>query len=227
MDWFAPIDIYCERLGPGFWAEPLNAVSNAAFLVAAALAAARMRRARRHDRPVALLVALVALIGIGSFLFHTFANRWSMLADTLPIALFIYFYLGLALRRFLGLGLIATLVGLVAFAGLSAGLEAGLRPLLGGSAGYVPALLAMLGIGGVLRARSAPPGAMLLAAGAVFAVSLGFRIADLPLCDANPAGTHFLWHVLNGTTLGILLMAALAVPRHAPAARPAAGPPTG
>lgn len=25
------IDIYCERLGPGLWAEPLNALTNAAF----------------------------------------------------------------------------------------------------------------------------------------------------------------------------------------------------
>ena len=35
MDWMAPLDGYCERLGPGLWAEPLNFLSNAAFLVAA------------------------------------------------------------------------------------------------------------------------------------------------------------------------------------------------
>ena len=29
------IDIYCERLEPGLWAEPLNAVTNAAFFIAA------------------------------------------------------------------------------------------------------------------------------------------------------------------------------------------------
>lgn len=29
------IDIYCERIDPTFWAEPLNAVSNGAFLIAA------------------------------------------------------------------------------------------------------------------------------------------------------------------------------------------------
>ncbi len=26
-DWTAPVDDYCERLGVGFWAEPLNASS--------------------------------------------------------------------------------------------------------------------------------------------------------------------------------------------------------
>ena len=45
MDWFRYIDIYCERTAPGFWDEPLNAVSNAAFLIAAIAAAARRRRA--------------------------------------------------------------------------------------------------------------------------------------------------------------------------------------
>lgn len=31
MDWNGYLDLYCERLIPGFWGEPLNAVSNAAF----------------------------------------------------------------------------------------------------------------------------------------------------------------------------------------------------
>ena len=31
MDLNAPLLLYCERLGPGLWAEPLNAVSNLAF----------------------------------------------------------------------------------------------------------------------------------------------------------------------------------------------------
>jgi hypothetical protein len=33
--WSIPIDLYCERVSPSFWAEPVNAVSNLAFLIAA------------------------------------------------------------------------------------------------------------------------------------------------------------------------------------------------
>ena len=33
--WLTPIDNYCERLGPGLWAEPLNAATNGAVLAAA------------------------------------------------------------------------------------------------------------------------------------------------------------------------------------------------
>ena len=32
---FETIDNYCERIGDGFWAEPLNAITNLAFILAA------------------------------------------------------------------------------------------------------------------------------------------------------------------------------------------------
>jgi hypothetical protein len=44
--WLTPIDNYCERFGPGFWMEPLNAATNGAFL-AAALYALMLRRHMR------------------------------------------------------------------------------------------------------------------------------------------------------------------------------------
>ena len=37
------IDAYCERLGPAFWAEPVNALTNAAFPIAAWVAWRRWR----------------------------------------------------------------------------------------------------------------------------------------------------------------------------------------
>jgi hypothetical protein len=36
--WSTPLDLYCERTDLSFWAEPVNALSNAAFLIAAAFA---------------------------------------------------------------------------------------------------------------------------------------------------------------------------------------------
>ena len=210
MDWTQPIDAYCERLGAGFWTEPLNAISNLAFLVAAAAGFALWRRAGGRDRPVYLLAGLVAVIGIGSFLFHTFANRWSSLADVLPIALFIYAYFFLALHRLVGLGRWAAGLGTAAFLGGSILSEPLFAGMVGSSAGYVPALLAMLGIGGYLVAAGHRAGPAVLAAGTVFVVSLGLRMADAPLCADWPLGTHFLWHVLNAVTLGLLLAAAVA-----------------
>jgi hypothetical protein len=88
--WLTPVDNYCERTDAGFWSEPLNALTNGAFILAAAFGFCLWRRAGGRDWPGLWLIAVVLLVGIGSFLFHTLANRWSRLADVLPIAVFIY-----------------------------------------------------------------------------------------------------------------------------------------
>ena len=117
-----------------------------------------------------------------------------------------------ALRRFVGLGWIAVGAFLLLFLALTFLIEAMLRPLLSGSAAYAPALLALVVTGSVLAARSHRVGRYLLAAAAVFFVSLTLRTLDEPLCSVLPSGTHFLWHLINAATLAILLVAAA---RHA------------
>src|SRR6056297_761416 len=91
MEWMRQIDGYCERLDPGYWAEPINAVTNAAFVLAALI---MWRRLGDAPLPLArVLVAILAAIGLGSFLFHTHAQVWSALADVLPIMAFVLVYL--------------------------------------------------------------------------------------------------------------------------------------
>lgn len=119
MDWTAPIDAYCERLDATFWSEPVNAVTNAAFLVAALLAFRDWRARGQGDPAALLLIVIVALVGIGSFLFHTFATRWAALADVLPIALFINIYFCLALRRLVRLSWPFAVFGTLLFLGAS------------------------------------------------------------------------------------------------------------
>src|SRR3546814_1971004 len=90
------IDLYCERVGPGLWAEPLNLVTNLAFILAGVLLVVALRRAEpavRRDPAIIGLAVLVLVVGIGSGLFHSFATRWAALAAVIPIALFILFYL--------------------------------------------------------------------------------------------------------------------------------------
>ncbi len=63
MGWFEQVDGYCERLGPGYWAEPVNAVTNAAFLIAAAVV-----WRQTAGLPLARALAIVlAVIGVGSY----------------------------------------------------------------------------------------------------------------------------------------------------------------
>ena len=220
--WLTPIDSYCERLGPGFWAEPLNAATNAAFIAAALYAVVLWRRAGARDWPSLWLIAVTFIIGTGSFLFHTFANRWSLLADVLPIAVFIYSYFLLAMRRYLRLKLVAAIVVTALFLGfnLSFGrLWASVLPgvTLNGSVGYIPAALALLGVGFMCSFMNvAGAGMALLGATCIFVMSLLFRSVDGAICSMVPVGTHFLWHGLNALVLFILMKAAIDHPKKRP-----------
>lgn len=220
--WWEPIDAYCERTDASFWSEPINAVTNFAFLVAALVCARELARVGRPDPVAALLIALIALIGIGSFLFHTVATRWAALADVLPIALFIHLYLWAALRRFLAVPPLAALAVVVAFFVLSrlavaalAGPLGQLSPTLASSAGYLPAALAIFVVAAFAGRGREEVRQSLAGTGLIFLVSLTFRSADLALCSAWGLGTHWLWHLLNAVVLArlTLLLVRAAPPR--------------
>ncbi len=221
--WKDRIYSYCERgSDAGFWAEPWNAYTNFAFHIAALFALSLWISAPggRRGAVELLLILLVAVIGTGSFLFHTLANRWSAMADVVPIALFMVVYVAYALRRFARFNWFFVLLGLAAFFGALyyAGqmrCEGG-RLCLSGSVAYLPAFgaLLLMGLGLSLFGRRAP-GAYLLAGSAVFAVSLTFRTFDRAWCgrfeflDFGHVGTHFGWHIFNALLLYLLLRAAI------------------
>ena len=218
MRWTAPIDAYCERTGPEYWSEPVNAITNAAFLIAAAVMAYRLRG---QNLPLAwALVGVLAAIGIGSYLFHTHANRLTALMDVLPILGFILLYVFVASSDMLGARPMvagAVTLGFVPYAAATVPLFA-LIPGIGSSAGYAPVPLLILIYAAILRQR-APATARGLALGAaVLIISLTARTLDEPLCHAMPFGTHFMWHILNAGMLGwmIEVYRRHLGPRHAP-----------
>lgn len=203
MDWSSPVDNYCERLDASFWAEPLNALSNASFLLAGLLLLLQWRRTTPHYISGFLLALNVLAIGIGSFLFHTFANRWSALADVLPIAVFIHLYFLLALRTYLVFTWWLAALATLAFFAASPLVTWAASPVIGSSAAYVPALLAILGVGFAARQRTIRR--TLLITGGLFGISIYYRAIDLPLCDVHQQGTHARWHLLNGVVLYLLV----------------------
>ncbi|GGF58715.1 Ceramidase [Mameliella alba] len=201
MDWTRAVDGYCERLGSEFWAEPVNAVTNAAFVLAALV---MWRRTFGLGR---VLCAILAAIGIGSFLFHTFAQPWAGLADVLPILVYVLVYIYGANRDFWGLGRWASLALtalFIPYAAVTAPLF-GMIPGLGGTSSYAPVPLLIAIYAALLRNR-APGTARGLAIGvAILLASMLARTLDEPLCNVIPLGTHFLWHVLNAVMLGWMI----------------------
>ena len=183
----SPVDNYCERLDASYWSEPLNAITNASFILAA-LICWRIIGDRR-DLGARLLTLVLAAIGVGSFLFHTHAQTWAALADVIPIQLFILIYVYFSTVRFFDLprwtGLVAVALFIPYAALTSRGIEALAGPL-NGSVGYAPVPILIAAYAVALRTR-APATARGLAIGAgILVVSLVFRTLDAAVCPALP-----------------------------------------
>ncbi len=227
MDWMTPIDLYCERLGPGYWAEPINAISNISFLLAALWGAITARQRGVNNPAIIVLLILAALIGIGSYLFHTHANHWSELADVIPIWSFVALYVLVSVHLIGGvrpgrLAAIAAIVGAITTVVLLATTSAPAEhehvaaphehSLLNGSGQYAPALIALLVFTFLTWRRRHPIAPWVMWATLAFVVSLIFRTVDLHLCTSVPFGTHFVWHLMNGLMVALLLQALIRAP---------------
>ena len=199
---------YCERLDAGFWAEPVNVISNIFFIVFAYLAYRYLRQskldAENQFSPILLILTLLA-IGIGSFLWHTYASRWAELADVIPITIFMHLYLYFFARNIVRLGTVFSLLFLLSFVGVNYLFSAFVDPkLLNGSITYVPALLYLFAMMGSMG-RS-PYLKDFIVSILIFIVSMGFRTIDFMVCDLITTGTHALWHTLNAVFLYRLIV---------------------
>ena len=202
----AYIDLYCERLDPGLVAEPLNAATNLAFFAAAWM----LWRETRHDgaRPpeYPLLIGLIVAIGIGSALFHTFAETWAMVADLVPIMLFQLAFLWTYARRVMKWQNAPSAALIAGF--LAVALYGRQFPqVANGSMIYAPAIAVLLALGVYHWLRGGVGRGLLLVATGAFIASLTFRTVDSAVCPNFPLGTHFLWHLINPLVLYLCVRA--------------------
>jgi hypothetical protein len=225
--------LYCERgTSVALGGEPINAVSNVAFVLAALMGLQLLEWRPRAEQTADhfLLIGFVALIGIGSFAFHLFATQETELLDVMPIAVFTLVYLGFALNRFLGVPpgwMVLLVIGFTAIMAAASQVKCwdggigfpgpevqGVKSCLNGSVFYLPALGALIVVGLLLEERRHPAAPYVLWAAAIFAISLTLRSLDLALCDkvlieGQEVGTHAVWHVLTALALFLLLRASL------------------
>jgi hypothetical protein len=211
-------DEYCERIDAGFWSEPVNAITNFAIIIAGLMALRLYHRSfplhgNRHRPSVLLLVLLVVLTGIGSFLYHTFAQVWAAWADLLPIGAFIYAYHAVFLRRILAFRYIYITQYVFMFFLFSFLLMKAYGPeTLNGSIGYLPALISFFVVWTFMYVEGRPGTRLFGATAVIFLVSVFFRTIDQEICAMFPLGTHFLWHLLNSVVLYCLLKLVIQLP---------------
>jgi hypothetical protein len=234
MDWSSSVWLTCERgVSTAFWAEPVNAASNIIYFIVAVAALHIYRRLPIVQKSAdhLLLIGLVFLIGLGGVLFHLFANQWSEMFHMVPVVLFFMVYLAYAMNRFLEVppgwvGVLTGLFVLLTIAALTmtcAFLDQSLQPswtkdgatsCLNGSGGHLPALLSVALVGYFAYRREHKAASSLLLASAVFIVALFFHTIDHYFCNqtvvmGHNTGSHFLWHILNGVMLFVLLRTSL------------------
>jgi hypothetical protein len=151
------------------------------------------------------MAILVILIGLGSFSFHTFANRLTGLLDVLAIALYLVAFAFLIpkqwSRNWLLIQLGSVLMLIVSIV-LAQSLMSYLKPALPWlpSGMYLGAWLALIMFALVTQYSNKASARFLWLAVIVFPASLLSRQLDMPLCDSI-GGTHWLWHLFNGLTL--------------------------
>jgi len=195
------IDIYCERLAPGLLAEPLNAATNLAFIIAGFFALALARKENAMNWRSATLITLIFAMGVGSTLFHTFATFWAMMTDVLPILAFQIVFIQIYAQRVMGLHCKWTFPLLGLFFFLMWGSMQLPRDWLNGTLEYAPALIFVTAFGLYHLKNASREKCGLLAAAAVFVISMTLRSIDNQICVILPTGTHFLWHCLNAIVL--------------------------
>ncbi|MDJ0832795.1 MAG: ceramidase domain-containing protein [Gammaproteobacteria bacterium] len=206
------IDIYCERLGPGLWAEPVNALTNLAFFISAFMVWVLAKQRELLSTSSWLLIILIVGIGLGSGLFHSFATGWARLLDELSILMFQIVFLWLYCQYVISLRVLLTGCAVLAFVLISL-IMPQFSHLLNGSLAYAPALAVLLVLAIYHYRHAGTERRILLWAVLVLALSLSLRTIDIALCESFALGTHFLWHVLNGLVLylvtrGLLLQQA-------------------
>ncbi len=191
------VDGYCERVAPGLWGEPLNDLSNLAFLVAAVL----VWRLAAGDRVGRLLAVLIGLVFVASSVFHLLATRWAGAADSGAILVFVLVSAVVFVREYWSRRW--AWVAVPGFLALTV-----VTVVLGGGL-YLSALIGLGVFAALLAVKRDTAWTHFAVAGAIFALSLSLRTLDRDVCDYVPVGTHFLWHLLNGLVLYLVSRAAI------------------
>lgn len=198
---------YCERVEPGWFAEPLNTVAAFAFLLAAIqLWRHCLRDGQRQERVLVLLIVLVGGIGLTAALEHASGHSFRVALVLIPLALWTLLFWEAYLRRVLRLAG-GSLIGVWSVSLAIAMGALFILPLqhFGGVFQLTPLL--MLVVAGIALSSAIDRRLMrdFLLAAALLLLGLVFWVLDGPVCGWLVVGTHWLWQLLAAGVLYVLV----------------------
>jgi hypothetical protein len=164
------------------------------------------------------MAILLILIGLGSFSFHTYANRLTGLFDVLAIALYLVAFAFLIPKQWskssiwIQLGSVLVLIICIVLTQLLIGTLKPAFPWLPPGM-YLGAWLTLIIYALVTQSSNSQAARFLWLAIIIFPFSLMSRQLDIPLCDFT-GGSHWLWHLINGLTLYLSSYGLCSKPHH-------------
>jgi len=206
------MSVYCETGIGVLLTQPVNTISNVALLIFAFFAYRLVASHKIQSKTIRSLPMILAAIGLGSLAWHAAPHPFTNFLDTFSIAIFVFILFYLLMQKFLKKRLVlwGVLLTVVSFEGL---FIFDVLPSQNGFNSYllllIFGLLVFLGIAmkytNVIK--------QLLAISLVFVVAFFARSIDLTVCSTFSTGTHFLWQILSGLTLYLLIRLAVEVER--------------
>lgn len=193
-------------------AEPLNLITNIAFIIGAILVFRMLKFYKQltlKNLDIIILNALLFIIGLGSAAFHSIPNGLTVKLDVIPIEAFIFIYLAVFYIRVIQVPKIMALLILVAFIGVTIFFGKTFNPgTLNGTIMYVPTyLMIIIMILLMVFVKQNPLYLHLINTTVIWTFSLAFRTMDMQICSySHQIGTHFLWHLLNAIVLYRMLV---------------------
>jgi len=201
--------VYCEQtLQSGFF-EPINTITNSAFIIAGFFMIFQLKKTGIIDFKGWFLSSILIIIGLGSLAWHLYRNNATLWADSLPIAIFVltylFFYLKFTTKKswhrillFISFFIYTPVLSI--FLDI---FEIGIFD--NGGASYFSAItyLLLVQIYNYYNERDVIKKSLIIIG--LFLLSLFFRQIDLYVCEYTGFGTHFIWHILNALTLYLMI----------------------
>lgn len=198
--------VYCEQPIYQAFFEPINTITNLAFMIAGIMLFIQLRKRNVLDIKGVYFSTVLVIVGLGSFVWHLYRNDLTLMLDSIPIALFVLSYLFFYIMQMnknwvLRISLFLSFFGyVVILVRALSGIEnhwlltnGGMQYLVALSFFVVLQLFNRYWNQGLIK-----PSLIVVM---LFALSIFFRQTDLLVCEYIGFGTHFMWHILNGVVL--------------------------
>lgn len=187
--------VYCERFANFWLVEPLNALTNLAFLIGAYYLYKFIRANNLKSRLSTFLIGLMVAVGLGSMSWHLYRSEATLLLDRLPIYIFFIFTLYFAIQSITKnikfTIAVSALLGILYYAIFD--YVPGVNVFYG-LLRFIFAFITLVILNVLIRKKYGHEYNFSTAL-IIFAAALIFRTLDLLVCPFFPLGTHFLWHI--------------------------------